>query len=395
MKNELVPHFVIFDRFQKGGRYQDLLTEEILSDVALKCVGTSNYTVEYIDKINKGKLARLYFDEEVYYISFTDKIVQARNSFFQSFPSALLQFCHDKCDKKFLAYYILPPEGGSIETNYHHFMYRLIKTVGAVFLNEGDILNKPVSLFSTYEDLILSKENIRGKNRSNRSTYVTKSEDGNLQVFSKVYGASKYESTLISLALYHISNLPIEIYEIEEKDLVKLPKVARDYLISLDRISITTSDIKQEEKEYKENNSFRSPRFISNLLNKLGSKKCSLCDCDIPEIIQGAHIWPVSDIKKSEHLSINERLDEAIDGDNGLWLCQNHHKLFDSHLIFISEDRNVYFDNSLLDGRAEYLKSITKNVSLPEEFCNENFLAYLNKRNILLEQENFTNLFVG
>lgn len=395
MKNELVPHFVIFDKFQKGGRYQDLLTEEILSDVALKCVGNSNYTVEYIEKVNKGKLARLYFDEEVHYISFTDKVVQSRNSFFQSFPSALLQFCHDKCDKKSLAYYILPPEGGSIETNYHHFMYRLIKTVGAVFLNEGDILNNPVSLFSTYEDLILSKENIRGKNRSNRSTYVTKSEDGNLQVFSKVYGASKYESTLISLALYHISNLPIEIYEIEEQGLVRLPEVARDYLLSLERVSITTSDIKQEEKEYQENNSLRSPRFISNLLSKLGRKKCSLCDCDIPEIIQGAHIWPVSEIKKSEHLSIKERLDEAIDGDNGLWLCQNHHKLFDSHLIFISEERNVYFDISLLDGGAEYLKSITKNFSLPEEFCNENFLAYLNKRNISLEQENYTNLFVA
>lgn len=394
MKNNLIPHFVIFDKFQKGGRYQDLLTEDILSDVALKCVGNPNYTVEYIEKVNEGRLARLYFNKEVHYVSFTDKFVQSRNSFFQSFPSALLQFIHDEFDKKFLSYYILPPEGGSIETEYHHFMYRLIKTVGAVFLNESDRLKKPVSLFSTYEDLILSKENIRSKNRNNKSTYVTKSEDGNLQVFSKVYGASKYESTLISLALRHISNLPIEIYEIEEQDLLKLPKVARDYLFSLDQVTIITSDIKQEENEYQENNSFRSPRFISNLLNKLGRKKCSFCDCDIPELIQGAHIWPVSDIKKSENLSIKERLDEAIDGDNGLWLCQNHHKLFDSHLISISEDRNIYFHNALPEGGTEYLKSITKNFSLSEEVSNKKFMAYLNKRNASLKKGNYTNLFI-
>jgi hypothetical protein len=394
MKNKSTPHFVICDRFQKGGRYQELLTQEILSDVALKCVGNSNFTVEYIDNINKGKLARLYFNEEVHYISFTDKIIQSRNSFFQSFPSALLQFIQDNHKKKFLAYYILPPESGRIETNYHNFMFRLIKTVGAVFLNENDILKEPIFMFSSYQDLILSKENIRGKNSSNRSTYVTKSEDGKLQVFSKVYGASKYESTLISLALYHISILPIEIYEIKEQNLLKLPKTARDYLISLDRVSVITSDIKQEEKEYAENNSLRSPRFISNLLSKLGSKKCSLCDCDIPEIIQGAHIWPVSEIKKSKNLSFRNRLDNALDGDNGWWLCQNHHKLFDSNLIYISEDGNVYYDNSIQHGSFDYLKAITKNTSLPQVFRNDNFLAYLNKRNMFLDQENFTNLYI-
>lgn len=394
MKNKVTPHFVIFDKFQKGGRYRDLLTKEILSDVAFKCVGLRTYTVSYVDKINKGRLARLYCNGEVYYISFTEKVVKARNSFFQSFPSALLQFCDERCEKKVLAYYILSPEGNSIETDYHHFMYRLIKTVGAVLLNEADMLERVVNQFTTYEDLMLSKEHIRGKNHSNKSTYITKSAEGNLQVFSKVYGASKYESTLISLALYHISNLPIEIYEIEEQNLIKLPKLARDYLISLERVSIITSDIRQEEKEYSENNSLRSPRFISSLLSKFGSKKCILCDCNITEIIQGAHIWSVSEIKNNKDLSAEEKLREAMDGDNGLWLCQNHHKLFDSNLIFISEDRSIYFKNSLLGDGHEYLKYLTKNFSLPEEFCNDKFFSYLNKRNSLIVKENYTSFLV-
>ena len=126
----------------------------------------------------------------------------------------------------------------------------------------------------------------------------------------------------------------------------------------------------------------------------MGSKKCSLCDCDIPEIIQGAHIWPVSEIKKSKNLSFRNRLDNALDGDNGWWLCQNHHKLFDSNLIYISEDGNVYYDNSIQHGSFDYLKAITKNTSLPQVFRNDNFLAYLNKRNMFLDQENFTNLYI-
>ncbi|MBU2870966.1 HNH endonuclease signature motif containing protein [Colwellia sp. E2M01] len=390
MINKNIPHFVIFDKFQKGGRYQDLLTHHILSDVALKCVGIADYTIEFVNKVNKGRLACLYYDEETHYISFSEKIVQARNSFFQSFPSALLQYCNDDSENKYLAYYILQPVGGSIVTDYHHFMYRLIKSVGTIFLNEEDMLNKPVIKFISYEDLILSKENIRKKNRSNKSTYVTKSDVGSLQIFSKVYGASKYESTLISLALYHISILPIVIYEIEEQGLIKLPEIARNYLLSLKRINIITSDIKQEEREYKENNSLRSPRYISNLLNKLGPKKCSLCDCDIPEIIQGAHIWPVSEIKKSQILSNTEKLNEAINGDNGIWLCQNHHKLFDSNLLILSNDKGLYYNNSLLEGGIDYLKDVTNIMVLPDEFYTDKFISYLEMRNLNIDQNNFS-----
>lgn len=405
MKSRAVPHFEICNNFQKANvanrverDFEEYLPEEILSDVALKITGSEQYTVNYIDEVNEGKLAKLYFDGFVHYISFTDKIVNSRNSYFQSFPSALLRYLNEENSNKSLNLYVLNPTNGigKINTNYHYFMYRVINFLGTSLFSEveGLLDANRLAPFTSAEDLIVHKQSLRDKNSSNNSTFITKSDTNSIQVFSKVYGANKYESTLLSIALFKLTDLPIEVYEIKEGNLKKLPKIARDYLLSLPRISVITSDIEQEEKEYKENNSLRSPRYISNLLAKLGSKKCCLCDCDIPQVIQGAHIWAVSDIKKVDELSNQDKLTNAIDGDNGLWLCQNHHKLFDSNLLAISMDRNIYLNNSLLEKGEGYFKEITKNVSIDEEICNENFLGFLEKRNQELEFENYTQLVI-
>ncbi|EAH1103119.1 HNH endonuclease, partial [Listeria monocytogenes] len=43
-----VPHIVIKNNSQKGGYFfEDILTEEILTDVCRKVTGTSEYTVEF------------------------------------------------------------------------------------------------------------------------------------------------------------------------------------------------------------------------------------------------------------------------------------------------------------------------------------------------------------
>lgn len=352
----------------------------ILTDVCQRITGKDKYTVDFIDEVNKGRLAKLFYNGSVAYISFSENRVKSRNSSFQSFSSALVSYLNENIERKSIYYFILETDA-NIETDYFLFMYRLMKTVDTEFLNESEMLSNPVRGFTTVEDIILNKNNIRGRNRANNSSYITKSVDEIIQVFGKLYGANKYETSLLCLALYKVTNNQIELFEIEEGNLKKLPKEARDYLLSLDRFSIVNATIALEESEFRENDSLRSPRYVYNLLEKYGDKKCALCECEIPQIIQGAHIWPVADIKRDNQLSQYEKLERAIDGDNGLWLCNNHHKLLDANIIRLFNDCTVKYKKELSENQREYLNEVTTVKLLSSDIINDKFIEYLTLRN--------------
>ena len=55
--------------------------------------------------------------------------------------------------------------------------------------------------------------------------------------------------------------------------------------------------------------------FRKKLLKRIGPKHCVLCDA-LPEVIEAAHIRPVKDNGGNQ-------------SGNGIWLCKNHHSLFD------------------------------------------------------------------
>lgn len=262
-----------------------------------------------------------------------------------------------------------------------------MKTVGTNFINEELLAPYSIQPFQTVEDIILAKNNIRGRNSGNNSSYITKSAEDVIQVFGKLYGANKYETSLLCIALYRVTNNNIELFEIEEGDLTKLPRVAREYLLSLERFSIVNATITLEESEFRENDSLRSPRYIYNLLEKLGDKKCALCDCEIPQIIQGAHIWPVANIKVDDSIDQDAKLAHAINGDNGLWLCSNHHKLLDANIIRLFNDSSVKIKTTLSDSQRNYLYEVTTVKEIPREIINENFIEYLMKRNQNIPEE--------
>lgn len=54
----------------------------------------------------------------------------------------------------------------------------------------------------------------------------------------------------------------------------------------------------------------------------------------VPDTIQlVTHIFPVAAIRRMDSIPLEKRLELAIDGDNGLWLCENHHNMFDEGMI--------------------------------------------------------------
>jgi hypothetical protein len=363
-----------------------LLTPPILTDICLKVSGQEHYTVDFVEEINIGRQAIIEFENSITYISFSEDRIGGRNSSFQSFPTALVNYHKETNPNKRIAFYFLPSTG-RYETKYFNFMYRLMKTAGTEFLNENVYLKTPISAFSSIEDIIVHKNLIRDTNKSNNSTYITRDENSVLQIFGKTYGASKYETTLLCLASIRITKANIVLYEIQEGGLKQLPKSARDVIEATNRITIVSSDLSFERKEFEENDSLRSPTYIYSLLEKLGNKKCALCDCEIPQIIQGAHIWPVASIKKANEINQEQKLKSATDGDNGLWLCNNHHKLFDINWLLINEDGRIKYKSNIREIDEKYVNNVTNNYQIKKEVLTPIFLQYLGKRNSLIDEQ--------
>ncbi|HEM1608268.1 TPA: HNH endonuclease, partial [Listeria monocytogenes] len=177
----------------------------------------------------------------------------------------------------------------------------------------------------------------------------------------------------------HISK-KIRIYEIREQNISVLPKPDKEALEMLPNVEIINTDMQIEIREFVGRNSLRSPRYIFNLLDRLGPKKCTLCDCEIPELIEGAHIWPVADIKADKSIPNDQKLNYAIDGHNGIWLCENHHKMFDEGLIRIEHDGTIRLKDDLNDNDKSFIITTTTNTLLPDGVISEEAEIYLAKR---------------
>ena len=101
----------------------------------------------------------------------------------------------------------------------------------------------------------------------------------------------------------------------------------------------------------------------------------------MPELIQGAHIWNISDIKRNAYLSEEEKLEHATDGDNGIWLCANHHKLFDENFFTFNSYGQIIYRNDIKERDLSYINKITEELKISEKYITQKFLSYLNERN--------------
>ena len=389
------PHFVIKQCLQKskqtGVYFSDVLTPSVLLDVVKRITGKEEFSYEYVDNdyqdeflsatYNKGRLAILHWNENVMYISFSEKDINGRNSSVQSVPTAFNMFYSNPYPQKRLFYYFLNVDGNP-ETDYHILIYRLMETIGFEFLNP-EVLQNRILPFLSIDDIMLTRRVNSGRNQSNNSTYITKSTIRNIDIYGKTYGANKYETSLICYALSLLvkPGQHITLYEVLEKDLKELPEASMKVIQSMGVINVVPTDMQLEKRAFEENNSLRSPRYVYNLLGRLGKKRCALCGCEIPEIIQGAHIWPVAEIKKAGYLSLDDKIFHAISGENGVWLCENHHKLFDENLLTFTENGTVLFSNQLDRENALFLEKITTIRKLPDTFMTDNFISYIRKRN--------------
>lgn len=384
------------DAQKAQGLFDTILTDAILTDICQRVTGQNRYrVVKDKSTYNKGRLVYVEYNNEINYVSLSEISIEGRNSSLQSVPTAINLFYADTRPNKKLCYYFLPHNGNAF-TPYHLFIYKLLMTAGVLFLNITKFYHQAILPYDNVDDLIIDRRDNQGGNSSNNSSYVSKSPDA-IQIYAKTFGANKYESTLMAVAISHIADRPVELYNICEKDLRKLPQSSINTIESLGNISLYYTTLfldKHQAVDESERTKLRSASYLYNLYNRIGYKKCALCSCEISEIIQGAHIWGVSQISHDDNLSEEEKFTHAVSGDNGLWLCQNHHKLFDSNIIMIDDDGHIRIKDGLVSKDIAFIRSVTFKTSLDDTIMTDKFRFYIAKRNQELNKNNFKELAV-
>lgn len=393
------PHFVIKANLQKskntGVYFSDVVTPDVLTDVCYRITGQTVFTHEYVDNeyqdmfleksYNKGRMAIMHYKDSVSYISFSELEIGGRNSSVQSVPTAFNMYFSNPYPNKRLYYYFLNVSRNA-ETDYQILIYRLMNTIGFEFLNASESLLRRIHAFNSVEDIIFNRRINAGRNRSNNSTFITKGNKGKIEIYGKTYGANKYETSLICYALSSLwqPGQRIKLYEVLEGDLKELPEASLNVIKQMGNIDVVPTDMTLEKRIYegKETN-LRSPRYIYNLFNKLGNKHCALCNCEIPELIQGAHILPVAAIRRMHSVPIEKRMEYAMDGDNGLWLCENHHKMFDEGMITFDNQGGLLLRNDIDQRHMHFIDETTRYKVLPPEFLTDKFLWYLEQRGLV------------
>lgn len=369
------------------GLFDSILTEEILADICQLVTGQNHYrVVKEGSGYNKGRLLFVEYNGIVNYVSLSEASIEGRNSSLQSVPTAINLFYADQRLNKRLCYYFIPHKGNAF-TDYHLFIYRLLLTAGVNFLNINKFYCSTILPYKNVDDLIIDRRDNQESNSSNNSSYVSKSSE-TIQIYAKTFGASKYESTLLAVAISKIADRPIDLFNICEQDLTRLPKASLDTIAALDNISVHYTSLYLDRREYLKQSDrtvLRSASYLYNLLNRLGTKRCAFCGCEIQEIIQGAHIWGVSQITNSLGFNDEEKFGHAVSGHNGLWLCANHHKLFDSNIILLDSDGFVRVKDDLVKENIEFIKDTTSRTSIDDHILSAEFREYLAKRNESLD----------
>ncbi len=363
------------------------ISKDEYKDIVNRSIGNVDFIVkEDFRGHNSGQYIKLKIADTIKYICLSRKIAsESRNAFIlQNFPSAYQHYLEEKNPKKTFEYYIR--DFSTSHPPFAIFSYKLLLTGGIKILNldkvkvsEKAILFDYTTPFNDYKQMRTYRLSLSKRNSSNNSTTFEENDD-EISVYGKSYGANGRETTAICLALSRLVPAKnIKLYNVNETDKNHLADIDPANRYILENIGVELNDDRMDFESNDERViAKRNTRlFHYNLLQKYKEKKCYLCGCDIEKVIQGAHIYSSTDILHSS-VSEEEKTNQIVDADNGIWLCANHHLLFDYLLIYFKE-RYLYASDTLNKNQIEYIKnSITQGYFFNDEKIpkGENFLGF-------------------
>lgn len=380
------------EKFQvRGEDPQDMFNEQVLNRLAMGLTGSSAYDIQWKPGHNEGQFAKLITPLQTFYISLSKSDPgEGRNSYLQSSPTAFANFMNEvkNCGKKGSFVVALRSHDRTYLTDYQKFVVRMLITIGVKIIDLTDYnLDNDIKPFSSIGDMIRARQT--SKRANNNPTFFT-DEGETYHLYGKTFGANGKETALLCYAMMKISNKPIRLFQILDNGESSLSgEDVQAFALFSDYYRTPSMDILDDTYEIDEFTSqaypdtstlkLRQPRFIYNLLEKTnGEKKCALCDCKLSPLIQAAHIYSVADIKKNGSLTDDEKVRMATDGNNGMWLCMHHHKLFDSAILRISPQKITYIKTDEAD--SEYIEHSLKEQRLPTIYTNDESLKYFSLR---------------
>jgi len=335
------------------------LTDDELCDICKRITGNTLFKKTLDNNWSTGRYIKLIDGNKIHFVGISGRVVGGRNSFVQTIATIFSAFVASSHNDKFLDYYFLPITGNN-KTPYLKFCYRLMKTIKFNFINQELGFDKLIlEPYHNIVNLINDRNSLRDSNSANNSSFIT-DEGYEYRIYGKSFGANSKETALICFAISFITDKPVQLFQILDNNSESISENDKNAISFFKKVNIIDDTfIFDEVNEIPDDNdNIRSARFTYNLLSKYGKKKCAMCDCEIENLISGAHIWPVADIKK-EHISLEEKKKYATDENNGIWLCENHHKLFDSGLITIDLDGKIVLSNKLNELCKKYVSFIT------------------------------------
>ena len=353
------------------------IPREIESDISkitlekiLSYLNLEKFSYQIIQENRKGRFIRININKKNVYIILSRLEADGRNSFLNQYiATAISGIDETKKTDEDLVYVYLLYTGPKAKTPYMIDTYRMLKNLEISILNEDRL---DVNLIRPYQNLSewkSQRENRRAYNRANNSTYVLEDED-KYYIYGKSFGANGKETTLISIVVSQIAKIEkksAHLYQVEDNSSKEITFRDRELLIKYG--IVIEGDLIEKFIEQKSSSIHQTSRnqalFQYNLLNKYGAKKCIICSNSIEETIIASHIHRITDIDNSD-LPWEEKCEQAIDSENGFWLCANHDKLFENGLIYFKSDI-LFVSNHI----SEFVESINYDFDSMINLINE------------------------
>lgn len=144
-------------------------------------------------------------------------------------------------------------------------------------------------------------------------------------------------------------------------------------LAEIEREELDAPEVEGADRETTVNAHVNQDYFRERLLQK--NRECCLCGVNIPEFLVASHIKPWKDSSPAE----------KVDVDNGLLLCANHDRLFDSGYITFKDNGSIVVSNEL-DMHTRILMNVRPEMRIQ---VSERMKAYLSfhRKNIFRRTE--------
>lgn len=346
---------------------------------------------QFLEGESKGQYLIVDIDGGKHFIYFSaPSPLEGRNSYIsQSIPGVWKRYRELKKSIPNLEFYVYLFDDKEIKETSDYILYiiRCLRTAGLVILNDNQIINnaKP---FTSISDLKLAKQVISETNKGNNPTYIYQDVDG-IIIFAKYDGANNGDAIIICSAIGELvckdnrqsdEKISAKVIPYSEKadNKDKAPNSELNkYLLDFYEIPIEDTLRTYEKGDRYAGSSRNQNLFRFNLSKKYAHTSCFLCRCEISKLLVASHIHRVADIDKSPE-SFEEKIKHATSGENGIWLCSNHDKLFEHGLITFKLNGEVAL-HKLEDKDLPFFGEITTKYGIPDEYITKDMQYYLTK----------------